>query len=392
MKIIRNLAFTISISVWIIIGYLFCFGNCVVASLSLDLDLALCRFLYFQKRYFNTRNRQCCVCPVWSGLVGVAAAVSLKPPKRPQPVSRPALARFPSDSSHPSSPKEPLLLLLWTHCPPTMRNSRGPLNIWKISGLRKHSTSSGSRNGTEYSILQSPLCTGESRSYHPPPLQKNNLILQFKQTDGLVEEKWIPATMRWTTTLNKASVHVLHFSSCVIYGSPLLFGGGKTDKASFSSIIFLFLLSLSLSLLCSTGRGDQLALIYDSPVTNTVKRYTYKELYEQVRESCLSLFPSPIPKVITVCFLWTSKALILPSVIFSLSHTHTHTHTRTFAKALKLVISLSLSLSLSLLFHVLVCSYQMEIGDPVCRCAGWSTWCWKGRPCSYIYAHDTWRY
>jgi len=28
------------------------------------------------------------------------------------------------------------------------------------------------------------------------------------------------------------------------------------------------------------GRGDQYALIYDSPVTNTIKKYTYSELRE----------------------------------------------------------------------------------------------------------------
>jgi acyl-coenzyme A synthetase/AMP-(fatty) acid ligase len=30
------------------------------------------------------------------------------------------------------------------------------------------------------------------------------------------------------------------------------------------------------------GRGDQIALIYDSPVTNTIKKYTYNELYDNV--------------------------------------------------------------------------------------------------------------
>lgn len=30
------------------------------------------------------------------------------------------------------------------------------------------------------------------------------------------------------------------------------------------------------------GRGDQIALIYDSPVTNTIQKYTYRELLEQV--------------------------------------------------------------------------------------------------------------
>ena len=31
-----------------------------------------------------------------------------------------------------------------------------------------------------------------------------------------------------------------------------------------------------------SGHGEQLALIYDSPVTNTIEKYTYKELKEQV--------------------------------------------------------------------------------------------------------------
>ena len=31
-----------------------------------------------------------------------------------------------------------------------------------------------------------------------------------------------------------------------------------------------------------TGRGDQVALIYDSPVTNTVRRITYRELLDFV--------------------------------------------------------------------------------------------------------------
>lgn len=30
------------------------------------------------------------------------------------------------------------------------------------------------------------------------------------------------------------------------------------------------------------GRGDQIAIIYDSPVTNTKEKITYKELLEQV--------------------------------------------------------------------------------------------------------------
>ncbi len=38
----------------------------------------------------------------------------------------------------------------------------------------------------------------------------------------------------------------------------------------------------ALDLHIEQGRGDQYALIYDSPVTNTVKKYTYKELRDEV--------------------------------------------------------------------------------------------------------------
>ncbi len=31
-----------------------------------------------------------------------------------------------------------------------------------------------------------------------------------------------------------------------------------------------------------SGHGDQLALIYDSPVTDTIEKYTYQELLDQV--------------------------------------------------------------------------------------------------------------
>jgi propionyl-CoA synthetase len=32
-----------------------------------------------------------------------------------------------------------------------------------------------------------------------------------------------------------------------------------------------------------SGHGEQLALIYDSPVTNTIEKYTYQELLDQVK-------------------------------------------------------------------------------------------------------------
>ena len=32
-----------------------------------------------------------------------------------------------------------------------------------------------------------------------------------------------------------------------------------------------------------SGHGEQLALIYDSPVSNTAAKYTYQELLEQVK-------------------------------------------------------------------------------------------------------------
>ncbi|MBO0075426.1 AMP-binding protein, partial [Listeria monocytogenes] len=38
----------------------------------------------------------------------------------------------------------------------------------------------------------------------------------------------------------------------------------------------------ALDLHVHNGRGDQLALIYDSPVTDTKKKYTYKQLRDRV--------------------------------------------------------------------------------------------------------------
>ena len=38
----------------------------------------------------------------------------------------------------------------------------------------------------------------------------------------------------------------------------------------------------ALDLHVGNGRADQLALLYDSPVTDTIKRFTYRELLEQV--------------------------------------------------------------------------------------------------------------
>ena len=49
------------------------------------------------------------------------------------------------------------------------------------------------------------------------------------------------------------------------------FGGGKLNTAW-----------LALDRHVEAGRGDQIALIYDSPVTNTVARFTYRELTERV--------------------------------------------------------------------------------------------------------------
>jgi propionyl-CoA synthetase len=34
-----------------------------------------------------------------------------------------------------------------------------------------------------------------------------------------------------------------------------------------------------------SGHGQQLALIYDSPVTDTLEKYTFQELLDQVRFS-----------------------------------------------------------------------------------------------------------
>jgi len=37
------------------------------------------------------------------------------------------------------------------------------------------------------------------------------------------------------------------------------------------------------------GNGDQIAIIYDSPITNTIKKYSYREFQEQV---CLKVLHS----------------------------------------------------------------------------------------------------
>ena len=39
-----------------------------------------------------------------------------------------------------------------------------------------------------------------------------------------------------------------------------------------------------------SGRADQVALIYDSPVTNTLEKFTYRELLEQVSRFAGVLF------------------------------------------------------------------------------------------------------
>ncbi len=48
------------------------------------------------------------------------------------------------------------------------------------------------------------------------------------------------------------------------------------------------------------GRGEQLALIYDSPVTNTIKKYTYNELKRQVAKFAGGLISKGISKGDTV--------------------------------------------------------------------------------------------
>jgi propionyl-CoA synthetase len=39
---------------------------------------------------------------------------------------------------------------------------------------------------------------------------------------------------------------------------------------------------LALDYHVETGRGDQVAMIYDSPVTETVRKFTYTELRDEV--------------------------------------------------------------------------------------------------------------
>ncbi|HEU5339086.1 MAG TPA: acetyl-coenzyme A synthetase N-terminal domain-containing protein, partial [Sulfuricaulis sp.] len=46
----------------------------------------------------------------------------------------------------------------------------------------------------------------------------------------------------------------------------------------------------------ATGRADQAALIYDSPVTNTIKRYTYRQLRDEVARFAGALVNQGIAK------------------------------------------------------------------------------------------------
>ncbi|MDD1632334.1 MAG: AMP-binding protein, partial [Methylococcaceae bacterium] len=48
------------------------------------------------------------------------------------------------------------------------------------------------------------------------------------------------------------------------------------------------------------GRADQVALIYDSPVTNTVQKYTYRELLDQVARFAGALRDLGVKKADTV--------------------------------------------------------------------------------------------
>ena len=41
------------------------------------------------------------------------------------------------------------------------------------------------------------------------------------------------------------------------------------------------------------GRGDQLALVYDSPVTDTIRRYTYAELRDETARAAGALVRTP---------------------------------------------------------------------------------------------------
>ena len=58
-----------------------------------------------------------------------------------------------------------------------------------------------------------------------------------------------------------------------------------------------------------SGHGQQLALIYDSPVTDTIKKYTYQDLQDQVKIawyfSVMSarLYPCSLDNLVMICKL-----------------------------------------------------------------------------------------
>lgn len=50
-----------------------------------------------------------------------------------------------------------------------------------------------------------------------------------------------------------------------------------------------------------SNHGEQLALIYDSPMTNTIEKYTYQELLDKVR--CVFLTESAVPTRYVSCYV-----------------------------------------------------------------------------------------
>ena len=62
------------------------------------------------------------------------------------------------------------------------------------------------------------------------------------------------------------------------------------------------------------GRGDQIALIYDSPVTNTIQKYTYQEVLEQVSKFAGALKGQGVEKGTTVVIYMP----MIPQAVFAI--------------------------------------------------------------------------
>lgn len=65
------------------------------------------------------------------------------------------------------------------------------------------------------------------------------------------------------------------------------------------------------------GRADQTALIYDSPMTNSQKKYTYAELLDQVKRFANVLLKHGVKKGSTVLIYMVGGALLCDFSFFA---------------------------------------------------------------------------